>query len=97
MREIAEAKKNAIEQIDKLIVGPVYEAMNKYPTWRILVLPDHPTPVKTGAQCGDPVPFAMAGNDVSGAFQAAFTESNAAKSGLHIDKGYELMGYFLKS
>jgi hypothetical protein len=39
----------------------------------------------------------MAGDNVTGVFQAAFTESNAAKSGLRIDKGYELMEYFLKS
>ena len=92
-----ETKKKAIEQIDKHIVGPIYEAIKKYPSWRIMVLPDHPTPVKTGAHSGDPVPFAMAGDNVSGVFQAAFTESNAAKSGLRIDKGYELMEYFLKS
>jgi 2,3-bisphosphoglycerate-independent phosphoglycerate mutase len=93
----AEAKKKAIEQIDKHIVGPVYQALTKYPAWRIMVLPDHPTPVKTGAHCGDPVPFAMAGSNVSGVFQAPFTEANARNSGLKIDNGHELMEYFLKS
>ena len=93
----AEQKKKAIEQIDKHVVGPVYEAIQKYPSWRIMVLPDHPTPVKTGAHCGDPVPFAMAGPNVEGVFAADFTESNAAKSGLKIDNGFELMEYFLKS
>jgi 2,3-bisphosphoglycerate-independent phosphoglycerate mutase len=93
----AELKKKAIEQIDKYIVGPVYEAIAKYPSWRIMVLPDHPTPIKTGAHCGDPVPFAMAGTNVTGVLQAAFTEPNAEKSGLRIDKGFELMEYFLKS
>ena len=93
----AESKKKAIEQIDKHVVGPVYEAIQKYPSWRIMVLPDHPTPVKTGAHCGDPVPFAIAGANVEGIFQAPFSESNAAKSGLRIDNGYELMEYFLKS
>ena len=93
----AELKKKAIEQIDKFIVGPVYEAMQKYPSWRIMVLPDHPTPVKSGAHCGDPVPFAMAGTNVSGVYQASFTEPNARQSGLRIDNGFELMEYFLKS
>jgi 2,3-bisphosphoglycerate-independent phosphoglycerate mutase len=93
----AEQKKKAIEQIDKHVIGPVYEAIQKYPSWRIMVLPDHPTPVKTGAHCGDPVPFAMAGSGVEGVFAVDFSESNAAKSGLHIDKGFELMEYFLKS
>jgi 2,3-bisphosphoglycerate-independent phosphoglycerate mutase len=93
----AEAKKKAIEQIDKHIVGPVFEALQKYPSWRMLVLPDHPTPVKTGAHSGDPVPFAMAGANVEGVLKAAFTEANAAKSGLKIDNGCDLMEYFLKS
>jgi 2,3-bisphosphoglycerate-independent phosphoglycerate mutase len=93
----AEQKKKAIEQIDKHIVGPVYEAIQNFPAWRIMVLPDHPTPVKTGAHCGDPVPFAMAGTNVGSVLQAAFTETNAAASGLHIDNGFELMEYFLKS
>jgi 2,3-bisphosphoglycerate-independent phosphoglycerate mutase len=93
----AEAKKKAIEQIDNFIVGPVLEAIQKKPAWRIMVLPDHPTPVKTGAHIGEPVPFAMSGTNVSGVLASAFTESNAAKSGLRIDNGYELMEYFLKS
>jgi len=93
----AELKKRAIEQIDKYIVGPVFEAIKKYPSWRIMVLPDHPTPVKSSAHSGEPVPFAIAGANVGGAFQAAFSESNAAKSGLMINNGFELMEYFLKS
>jgi len=93
----AEAKKKAIEQIDKFIVGPVYEAIQKKPSWRIMVLPDHPTPVTTGAHCGDAVPFAMSGTNISGVLASAYTESNAAKSGLRIDNGWELMEYFLKS
>jgi 2,3-bisphosphoglycerate-independent phosphoglycerate mutase len=93
----AEMKKKAIEQIDKHIVGPVYEAIQKYPSWRIMVLPDHLTPVKTGAHCGDPVPFAIAGSNVAAVLQAPFSEANAVKSGLRIDNGHELMEYFLKS
>jgi 2,3-bisphosphoglycerate-independent phosphoglycerate mutase len=92
-----ELKKKAIEQIDKYVVGPVFEAIKKYPSWRMMVLPDHPTPVKTGAHCGEPVPFAIAGSNVESIFQADFSESNAAKSGLRIDNGFELMEYFLKS
>jgi 2,3-bisphosphoglycerate-independent phosphoglycerate mutase len=93
----AEQKTKAIEQIDKFIVGPVFEAIQQYKSWRIMVLPDHPTPVKTGAHCGDPVPFAIAGTSVEGIFNAPFTESDAAKSGLKIENGCELMEYFLKS
>ncbi len=92
----AELKKKTVEQIDKYIVGPVYEALQQYDRWRILVAPDHPTPVRTGAHSPEVVPFAMAGTDVSGILHTNFSEANAAESAFRIDKGFELMEYFLK-
>jgi 2,3-bisphosphoglycerate-independent phosphoglycerate mutase len=90
-------KKKAMEQIDKHIVGPVFEAIQTYDNWRILVAPDHPTPIRSCAHSAEPVPFAMAGTDVSGVLHTNFSEYNAAKSGLKIDNGFELMEFFLKS
>jgi 2,3-bisphosphoglycerate-independent phosphoglycerate mutase len=92
-----EMKKKAVEQIDKHIVGPVFEALQNYESWRILVAPDHPTPVRTGAHSPEPIPFAMAGVDVSGILHTTFSEANAAKTGFKIENGFELMEYFLKS
>ena len=93
----AEMKKKAVEQIDKYIVTPVFEALQGYESWRMLVMPDHPTPVRTCAHSHEPVPFAMAGDNISGILHTAFGETNAAKSGFRIDNGFELMEYFLKS
>jgi 2,3-bisphosphoglycerate-independent phosphoglycerate mutase len=93
----APVKKAAIEQIDRHIVGPVLEALERFENWRILVLPDHPTPVRHGAHSAEPVPFAMAGTGITGILHLGFGESNAAKSGFRIDNGHELMEYFLKS
>jgi len=93
----AEMKKKAIEQIDKYIVGPVLEAIQNYESWRILVMPDHYTPVRSCAHSPEPVPFAMAGGGISGILHTTFSEANAAKSGFRIDNGFELMEYFLKS
>jgi 2,3-bisphosphoglycerate-independent phosphoglycerate mutase len=92
-----EMKKKAIEQIDKYIVGPVLDALQRYESWRILVLPDHPTPISSRAHSSEPVPFAMAGTDVSGILHTTFSEANATRSGFRIDNGFELMEYFLKS
>ncbi len=93
----AEAKKQAIEQVDQHVVGPVLEALRRHESWRILLLPDHPTPVKTGAHSAAAVPFAMAGTGITGILHAGFSETNATKAGLRIEKGCELMEYFLKS
>jgi 2,3-bisphosphoglycerate-independent phosphoglycerate mutase len=93
----AEMKKKAIEQIDKYIVGPVFEALQGCKSWRILVMPDHPTPVRNGAHSTEPVPFAMAGDNITGILNTTFSEANAARSGFKIDNGFELMEYFLKS
>jgi 2,3-bisphosphoglycerate-independent phosphoglycerate mutase len=92
-----EMKKKAIEQIDKHIVGPVLEALQNYESWRMLVMPDHPTPIRTCAHSREPVPFTMAGGSISGILHTTFGEANAAKSGFRIDNGFELMEYFLKS
>ncbi|MHC4545056.1 MAG: cofactor-independent phosphoglycerate mutase [Planctomycetota bacterium] len=93
----AEMKKKAVEQIDKYIVGPVLEAIQNNESWRILVMPDHPTPVSSKAHSSEPVPFAMAGDNVSGILHSTFSEVNAAESGFRIDNGFEIMEYFLKS
>ncbi|MHC4574358.1 MAG: hypothetical protein ACYS76_09545 [Planctomycetota bacterium] len=92
-----EMKKKAIEQIDKYIVGPVLAALQNYESWRILVAPDHPTPIRSCAHSPEPVPFAMAGTGVSGVLHTHFGEAHAAKSGFKIENGSELMEYFLKS
>ena len=95
-----------LENIDEvLLMGPgpscvapsVYEAIGKFERWRILVAPDHPTPVKSRAHSSEPVPFAMAGTDVAGILHTNFSEANAAKSGFRIENGFELMEYFLRS
>lgn len=93
----AEMKKKAIEQIDRHIVGPVLDALRSHDSWRILVMPDHPTPVRTGAHSAEPVPFAMAGTGVKGILHKSFSEANAAQSGFRVENGFELMEYFLRS
>ena len=93
----AEMKKKAIELIDEHVVGPIFEALQSYDSWRILVMPDHPTLIRTCAHSPAAVPFAMAGDNISGILHTVFSESNAAGSGFRIENGFELMEYFLRS
>jgi len=92
----AAIKKKALEDIDKHIVGPVMAELKKYPSWRILVMPDHPTPVPTRGHTNDPIPFAMAGDGVNHNIHLPLGETNAAKTGILFNNGYELMESFLK-
>ena len=91
------AKVHALEQIDRHVVGPVLERLRKEgDDWRVLVMPDHPTPCKIRTHTPEPVPFAIAGKRIEGVIAAPFTEETAAASDLQIAVGSELMEYFLK-
>lgn len=94
--DIAE-KVAALERIDEHIVGPVLEKLRTFPKWRILVSPDHPTPIRIKTHSATPPPFCMAGSDVVRVVShARLTERLAAQSDLHIEQGHELMEYFLR-
>ena len=94
----AKAKVHAIEQIDRHIVGPLLEHLEASgQPWRILVLPDHPTPCTRRTHAREPVPFAMAGVGVASVLELAFDEASAGESDLHVQRGWELMEFFLKS
>jgi len=91
------AKIQALEKIDDLIVGPVLEKLRTFDAWRILVAPDHPTPVGRRTHTATPPPFCMTGAGVVRVVgQERFSERAAAASDLHIAAGHELMEYFLR-
>jgi 2,3-bisphosphoglycerate-independent phosphoglycerate mutase len=89
------AKVAAIESIDKHIVGPVLKKLKSFDHWRILVAPDHLTPCAVRTHDEDPVPFAMAGSEVTHVFERPYNEKSAREADLHIEDGHELMEYFL--
>jgi 2,3-bisphosphoglycerate-independent phosphoglycerate mutase len=92
------AKVHAIEQIDRHVVGPLLERLRGgADPWRILVLPDHPTPCAVRTHTAETVPFALAGEGITSVVEEPFCEATAAESDLHIDRGHELMEYFLKA
>jgi len=91
-------KVRALEAIDREVVGPVLEALEAQgDPWRILVAPDHETPLDLRTHDRQPVPFAMMGSGLAGARPGgAMTEAEARKTGMHVAVGHELMEYFLK-
>jgi 2,3-bisphosphoglycerate-independent phosphoglycerate mutase len=89
----AEAKIEAIERVDREVVGRV--AVWKGDALRVLLLPDHPTPVATQAHSGEPVPFMLWGHGFAGNGARRFTEAEAAATGLFVDPGYNIMGWLV--
>jgi len=92
-----EGKLQAIEQIDRHIIGPVLGKLQTFGQWRIMILPDHPTPVDVRTHTSQPVPFVIAGSGVSGPGKETFDENQAQQSDLRVERGWELMEYFLKA
>jgi 2,3-bisphosphoglycerate-independent phosphoglycerate mutase len=92
----AEAKVKALEEIDLHIVGPLLEALPAHGDWRIVVSPDHRTPLRTRAHAHGPVPFAMAGTGIPAKGQQTYDEVVAAAGDLAFDRGHELMRRFLE-
>jgi 2,3-bisphosphoglycerate-independent phosphoglycerate mutase len=89
-------KVDAIEHIDRYVVGPVLEKLQAFDEWRILVMPDHPTNIATRKHGYASTPFCMAGTRVRSMRQMPYSESSAAASDLKIERGHELMEYFLR-
>jgi 2,3-bisphosphoglycerate-independent phosphoglycerate mutase len=92
----AAEKVKALERIDELIVGPLLAALCRHDEWRMLVAPDHPTPVTTTAHDATPPPFCFAGTGVPAGGNGAFSEREAVAAGLFIDPGHRLMEQFIR-
>ncbi len=90
-----DAKVTALEEIDQHIVGPLLEALPAYGDWRILISPDHRTPVRTRAHAHGAVPFALAGTGIAAKGQPSYDEAVAQASDWAFDKGHELMRHVL--
>lgn len=91
----ADAKVEALEQIDRHIVRPLLEELPKHGEWRILISPDHRTRLETKAHSHGHVPFVIAGTGVKSANQASYDEEVAKTGPWKFDKGFELMEKFL--
>jgi 2,3-bisphosphoglycerate-independent phosphoglycerate mutase len=88
-------KVEALEQIDRHIVGPLLDALPAHGEWRILVSPDHRTTLRTRAHAYGMVPFALAGTGVEARGQPAYDEAVAQASDEVFERGWELMRRFL--
>ncbi len=90
-------KKLSVELIDKKVVGYLREklAENKM-DYKMLIMPDHPTPIKLKTHVSDPVPFVIYDSrEEKEGSGMTYTEENGRKTDLYIDEGYTLINRFL--
>lgn len=82
----------AISTIDKVILGPVTEYLKSIGDFKVLVTPDHATPLSLMTHTNDPIPFFIydSTNEVEGV--DGFCERTAATTGLFVQPGYIIMG-----
>ncbi|MDO5113248.1 MAG: cofactor-independent phosphoglycerate mutase [Planctomycetia bacterium] len=90
-----ETKIAALEQIDRWIVGPLHEALKTYGEYRILVTPDHPTPVRTKTHSHENVPWTIAGTGITPDSHTTYHEKTAATSSFGFPEGYRMMDFFM--
>ncbi len=91
-------KLRAIEDFDQKVVGPILRGLESFPDFRILVLPDHPTPIVLKTHSAEPVPFVIFDSEdrkKSAKEGSSFDETSAQKAGLFLERGHELMEKFI--
>ena len=88
-------KVKAIEQIDKEIVGTILNQYGEHDDVRILLLPDHPTPLKLRRHTDEPVGFVLFGKGIAHDGSQVLNEAAAAEKGLKFHDGQEMMNYFI--
>lgn len=93
-----ERKIQAISNMDKRILGIIRERMDASgEAYRLLVLPDHPTPVRLRTHVAKPVPYLLYDSTRKENHSWRYNEKEAAQSGKLIRRGCDMMGYFLQT
>lgn len=92
-------KIETIELFDEKVVGTILKGMGQFERYKVLVLPDHPTPISLKTHTDDPVPYLIYSSEEGGkeSTNEGFDESTAGRSGLFVEKGFELIERFLSS
>jgi 2,3-bisphosphoglycerate-independent phosphoglycerate mutase len=95
-RQEIENKAKSIELIDKLVVETLLKGLEKYDDYKILLLPDHPTPLSLRTHTSEPVPFLIYQKSRKESLGAGgYDEFQAKNTGIFINEGYTLMDKFI--
>lgn len=94
-RNEPENKVKAIEMIDSRVLPILFDGLKKYDDYKIMILPDHPTPIVTRTHASDPVPYLIyhKNGEITGV--DTINEETAKATGNYIDFGPSIMPHFL--
>jgi len=89
-------KIKSLEDIDRIVIGKILEeAPKRFNEFKILLLPDHPTPVKLKTHTPEPVPFVVYNNRKVEKKNRKFSEEIINSPDIKIEDGYRLMDFFI--
>lgn len=92
-----EKKIKAIEYLDARVIAPVKAALDASgEAYRMLILPDHPTPICVKTHTSNPVPYLLYDSRSQESHDWKYNEEEAMAGGKLVEKGHELMGYLLE-
>jgi 2,3-bisphosphoglycerate-independent phosphoglycerate mutase len=85
-----DGKIEAIQKIDEEVISCLLACRGE--NLRVLIMPDHPTPIKVRTHTADPVPFLIWGKGIKPGGAKRFTENEAKRTGVFVEEGYKIMG-----
>lgn len=85
----------SLEYIDKRVLEILLAGLEKYDDYKIMIIPDHATPLALKTHTNDAVPFMIYHKNKNVDGQNEFTEETAKNSGIFIEKGYTILDYFI--
>lgn len=94
-RNEPENKVKAIEMIDSRVLPILEEGLEQYEDYKILLLPDHPTPIVTRTHASDPVPYLLYQKSVPKTGVDTINEETAKATGIYMENGPAMMPHFL--
>ena len=94
-RNEPENKVKAIEMIDSRVLPILEEGLEQYEDYKILLLPDHPTPIVTRTHASDPVPYLLNQKSAPKTGVDTINEETAKATGIYMENGPAMMPHFL--
>lgn len=86
----------AIEQIDKEVVGIIREALDYFEDIRVMIMPDHPTPLSLKTHTAEPVPFMIYDKNNPCYESPGIYNEKYARKGMFFESGHKLMDFFIR-